>query len=381
MTYLPFEPGPHRLQMGLMALKPEDWIELDETLGAILLAKRRLLAERHGEVFAAMPDTEAAGAEVLALLADHLPRRFPTQYPRMNTTIAVAATGELIGIGAPGVHPLETAARLVPEDLCLMRRTDAGYILAAACVCFPSRWRLADKIGRSLAAIHGPVPGYGDGARPPGRPLLREALVDKPVWRLNWTIHARSEPFQPVAPKIGRSTPAEFAESVFLRIERQTLRRLPASARRAVHHPHLYPAAGRDRAGCRRPRSGSPPPSRTCRRPMRAYRSMTTFADELVGMAARSAALARELIRERRDIGGDQGGLLPMHGVAGAGIDREAGIPMDAASDLLLAPLRQQRVAIAPDHERGCRDPVELAARRPPASVPPAPRARPAPAA
>jgi hypothetical protein len=90
MAYLPFEAGPHRLQMGLMALKPEDWIEIDETLAATLLAKRRLLAERRDEVFAALPDTEAAGAEVLALLAEHLPKRFPAQYPRMNTTIAVA---------------------------------------------------------------------------------------------------------------------------------------------------------------------------------------------------------------------------------------------------------------------------------------------------
>ena len=114
-----------------------------------------MLAARHDEVFAAQPGTEAAGAEVLDLLADHLPKRFPTQYPRMNTTIAVAATGDMVGIGAPGVHPLETAARLVPEDLCLMRRIESGYVLAAACVCFPSRWRLADKIGRSLAAIRG----------------------------------------------------------------------------------------------------------------------------------------------------------------------------------------------------------------------------------
>ena len=282
MTYLPFEPGPHRLQMGLMALKPEDWIELDETLGATLLAKRRLLAERRGEVFAALPETEAAGAEVLALLADHLPRRFPTQYPRMNTTIAVAATGELIGIGAPGVHPLETAARLVPEDLCLMRRTDSGYILAAACVCFPSRWRLADKIGRTLGAIHGPVPDYDAALGRPVDRFFEKLAVDKPVWRLNWTIHAHSEPFQPVAPQIGRIEPAEFAESVSLRIERQTLRRLPASGDVLFTiRTYIKPLGeiARDPETARRLAAAieNLPPA------MRAYRSMATFADELIG--------------------------------------------------------------------------------------------------
>jgi hypothetical protein len=288
MTYLPFEPGPHRLQMGLMALKPEDWIELDETLGATLLAKRRLLAERHGEVFAALPETEAAGAEVLALLADHLPRRFPTQYPRMNTTIAVAATGELIGIGAPGVHPLETAARLVPEDLCLMRGTDAGTILAAACVCFPSRWRLADKIGRSLGEIHGPVPGYGAALGRPVDRFFAKLAADRPVWRLNWTIHARSEPFQPVAPKIGGVDPTDFAEGVFLRVERQTLRRLPTSGDvlftiRTYIHP--LGEIAKNAATARRLAAAveNLPP------PMRVYRSMTAFADELAAWLRRAS--------------------------------------------------------------------------------------------
>jgi dimethylamine monooxygenase subunit A len=281
MAYLPFESGPHRLQMGLMALKPEDWIELDETLGATLLAKRRLLAEHRGEVFAALPETEVAGAEVLALLADHLPRRFPAQYARMNTTIAVAATGEPIGIGAPGVHPLETAARLVPEDLCLMRRTEAGYILAAACVCFPSRWRLADKIGRSLAAIHGPVPGYGEALGRPVDRFFEKLVVERPVWRLNWTIHARSEPFQPVAPQVAALDPADFADSVFLRVERQTLRRLPASADvlftiRTYIRPLGEIARDAETAQRLAAAIDSLPP------PMRAYRSMTTFTDQLV---------------------------------------------------------------------------------------------------
>ena len=280
MAYLPFEARPHRLQMGLMALKPDDWIEIDASLGATLLAKRRLLAERHDDVFAALPGTEAAGAEVLALLADHLPRRFPTQYPRMNTTIAVAATGELVGIGAPGVHPLETAARLVPEDLCLMRRTADGYVLAAACVCFPSRWRLADKIGRTLGAIHGPVPGYAGSLEAPVDRFFARLAADKPVWRLNWTIHARSEPFQPVPPRIDRVDPAEFGDRVFLRVERQTLRRLPASGDvlftiRTYIRPLGEVAQDEDAARRLAAAIENLPPA------MRDYRSMTAFADDL----------------------------------------------------------------------------------------------------
>jgi len=279
MAYLPFDAGPHRLQMGLMALKPQDWIEIDDTLTAMLVAKRRLLAERHDEVFAALPGTEAAGAEVLNLLAEHLPRRFPTQYPRMDTTIAIAATGDLVGIGTPGVHPLETASRLVPEDLCLMRSTGDSYVLAAACVCFPSRWRLADKIGRCLAAILPPVPGFADALGRPVERFFDKITTDRPVWRLNWTIHDSPDLFQPAGAK--RPPPRDLAREVFLRVERQTLRRLERSGDVLFTiRTYITPIGeiAKDAETARRLAGAI----ENLPEDLRAYRSLTQFADALV---------------------------------------------------------------------------------------------------
>ena len=51
-----------------------------------------------------------------------------------------------------------------------MREEEAGLRLIAAVLCFPSRWRLADKMDRLMGAIHGPVPFYADRlARPVDR--------------------------------------------------------------------------------------------------------------------------------------------------------------------------------------------------------------------
>jgi hypothetical protein len=280
MTYLPFEAGPYRPQMGLMALKPADWIEIDDDLAAILAAKRLLLAERHDEVFAALPGTEKAGAEVLALLAEHLPRRFPTQYPRMGTTIAVAATGEMIGLGGPGAHPLEIAARLVPEDLCLMRRAEEGYVLAAASVCFPSRWRLADKIGRTMAQIHGPVPRFAETLERPVDRFFDKLSPERAVWRLNWTIHDSPDLFQPLPPPPRSIDPAAFAQGLFLRVERQTLRRLPESGDVLFTiRTHIRPlgqiAADAEAARRLAAAVAALPPD------IRAYRSMQLYADAL----------------------------------------------------------------------------------------------------
>ena len=67
--------------MGLAAIPPgEPWLELDTDLAADLAEKRRLLGERHAEVFVELPDSRPAQQEaqdriVDALLRDH-PGRF-----------------------------------------------------------------------------------------------------------------------------------------------------------------------------------------------------------------------------------------------------------------------------------------------------------------
>lgn len=220
--------GPHRPRMGLVSIPERDWIVLGDDQREKLVLKRRLLAERHGEVFAALPGTEAAGEEVAQLLFDHLPRRFPTRYPRMGTMFAIAATSELIGMSSPSMHPLDLAGRVVPDDLCLVQADDTGVPrLVAASLCFPSRWRLGEKLGRPLAEIHGPVPDYDKALAAPVDRFFGALADGRIVERWNWTIHDRPDLFQPHAPRKHAVPQERFADGLFLRNERQTLRRLP----------------------------------------------------------------------------------------------------------------------------------------------------------
>lgn len=220
--------GPHRPRMGLVAIPERDWIVLGDDQREKLVLKRRLLAERHGEVFAALPGTEAAGEEVAQLLFDHLPKRFPTRYPRMGTMFAIAATSELIGMTSPSMHPLDLAGRLVPDDLCLVQADEHGVPrLVAASLCFPSRWRLGEKLGRPLAEIHGPVPDYDTALAAPVDRFFGALADGRIVERWNWTIHDRPDLFQPQSPRKHAVPPEHFADGLFLRNERQTLRRMP----------------------------------------------------------------------------------------------------------------------------------------------------------
>jgi len=60
--------GPPWLAMGLGRITDDLWLLPDERREIEVVERRRLLAERHHDVVAALPGTEAAGAEVLDLV-------------------------------------------------------------------------------------------------------------------------------------------------------------------------------------------------------------------------------------------------------------------------------------------------------------------------
>ena len=229
--YRPFLDTPWRLAMGLRTLDLAEWIEIDARFAADLARRRELLERRRGEVFAALPESRAGQAEVLALLLEHLPARFPAHYRRANGAIANLITGERFECDAWAAAPLELAGRLVQEDLCLMQRGAAGYRLVAAVLCFPAHWRLADKLGRPLAAIHEPVPGFGERLAPTVDRFFASLRVERPVWRVNWSLVDTPELFLPPEHRARPPSlsPADAGERLWLRVERQTLRRLARS--------------------------------------------------------------------------------------------------------------------------------------------------------
>jgi dimethylamine monooxygenase subunit A len=245
--YLPFGDGkPFALRMGLQPLPAEQWIEIDDGYATQLAAKRDLLATRHGDVFAALPEARPAAAEALALLLDHLRTYHADRFAFDGGKLRNVATGEVWDIAHSSLHPLEQAGRLVQEDFCILQADDGTsnetcsnkirggtYRLAAGAVCFPSNWRLADKIGRALADVHGPVPGYAEKLSGPVDRFFKNLVAGTIMWRANWLIHATPELFQAGhkldAATAAAITPANAGEKLWLRVERQTLRRLPQS--------------------------------------------------------------------------------------------------------------------------------------------------------
>ena len=233
MIHTPYDGSHKPFTIGLSQLDPAEWIEVDHNYALYLDEKRRLYDVETRNVLVAEAETLAAQTEVLAMLVEYLPQRFPEHYALQNRVMHIMAGRYSVDLDAQQMSPIAIAGLLVQEDLVLMRKSPEGWRLVAASLCFPSAWNLREKFGHPLHAIHQSVPGFGEGTRNAGLidRMFDNLWPERPVLRWNWTLFSESKLYYPVAENgMGRRfSNAKGSNTVTLRLERQTLRKLPNS--------------------------------------------------------------------------------------------------------------------------------------------------------
>mmetsp|Transcript_16867 Transcript_16867/g.25388 ORF Transcript_16867/g.25388 Transcript_16867/m.25388 type:complete len:315 (-) Transcript_16867:921-1865(-) len=134
-------------------------------------------------------------------------------------------------------RPLESAARIVADDLILLRQEGKNpAIMCAATVVF-SFGQLYDKLGKTLEAIHNPVPGYHRWLKKPLDNFFQRLEPSKPFRRSNFELRWSGELIHPslTSGHLDRKGQLEDIgdkeniHNIYLRAEIQTLRRLPHS--------------------------------------------------------------------------------------------------------------------------------------------------------
>lgn len=208
---------------GTRPLGDAPWFWVRETYAAQMAERERLIRDMPSRVTALCPGADRAAAELLdAVLAT------VAAYPgfRVGRTAVTCPDGRSVCIDRDA--PLATAGRLVQEDLCLMERPEgaAEHVLTGACLCFPANWTLAQKLGRPMLRIHGPVAVYDTGVARRVQRLLDGVQPGRALWRAN--LHRAADPalFQPQREE--EKGPARIGGD-FVRSERQVLARLPQS--------------------------------------------------------------------------------------------------------------------------------------------------------
>jgi|TARA_B110000438_G_scaffold213120_1_gene205304 hypothetical protein len=226
-----------------VAKTPEkDWFEVgnDTERSFQMIEKERLLASRHADIFMADDRALQASHETLELMLKYLPTFWPDHYSRTENSLSLKSRRGFDGGEYPikstleKFHSLDLAARLVQEDLVIMlppnpQEAKKEWWLGAGSVTFPSRWKLKEKFGKPMSEIHAPVPFYDINLESSVNRFFDFMPTERIFSRRNWSIHDMPTLFQDGSEnENGVSiTPDNVGDLLWLRVERQTLRKLP----------------------------------------------------------------------------------------------------------------------------------------------------------
>lgn len=193
---LPKARGGGALKMGLTALSEDDWLQANPDLSC-----RAAAFDAHPDAVCLTDQAKAPGEELAAMLG---------------------AQGGLAG-----------AARSAWEDMCVLEAAEGEevYRLIGAAVAFPTDWSPADKLGLPLSALHAPIHGYQEQLASGVDHFMAKLKPGRIFGRCNWFV----APTDALRWRDDRQASEAFAgvnasnagERLFVRCERQTLRRLP----------------------------------------------------------------------------------------------------------------------------------------------------------
>ena len=178
----------------------------------------------------------AARVEILAQRArwlDETPGHYAAVTGRARPLLLelAALTRDWLGADAPespdDLALCQALGRQLEPDFLLLQPDASGSLqLDAACVCFPSAWNLAEKIGQTIETIHGAVPRLNAQAGAPIQQFL-ERLKPGPAWRrANWGLSRSPEWNQHPDRQLPRLDATATAGDVWLRVEHQAFVRL-----------------------------------------------------------------------------------------------------------------------------------------------------------
>ncbi len=234
-------------KMGTVPFSESDrLIDVDEHYQQEISLKRQLLTAWPGYYFQALPDHETAQWEVLETvltnLAQFSPNRFTlkqegSQWYWHNHLLNEEITFTFGDAATLPFEPLDWVGRQVQEDLVLLAGNEA--VLVAGQLCFGNGWCLDEKLGIPFWQIHAPIVPMVEPMMRAAQILMERLPVGRPVWRLNWSVKvtdqldmtSRHTPVldQLLADSLPSLTPETIGEKLYIRIERQTLTRLPKS--------------------------------------------------------------------------------------------------------------------------------------------------------
>src|SRR5690606_3345254 len=140
-------PRDYEFRMGLRRGNPVAFFQPTAAHAEIASERRRWLAE------------DSARYAGLTAGGDPLVEELAARFAEWGVFASAEEAERVSAAGTAWERLLQLGTAAEPDLLLLSREGDGPMILRAACVCFPSSWRPAEKFGQAMDFIHEPAPG------------------------------------------------------------------------------------------------------------------------------------------------------------------------------------------------------------------------------
>lgn len=235
--YRPFRWAYHQT-MALNKLEPDWWLELESNYVA-RVAERKELFEKHGKlVLNYLPGSELACKEIMENALQFLCARYPQYFSlSLSTSKGYVFHNAILNKETviEDMHPLHVLLENVPEDFAVMLRNpeDGMYYFRAGLLCSSLGWNVDTKLGMQLKEIHNPIPDYKAKMEFSMDRYFSHLPPNRPIQRGSWGLEVDTPLFMPPGDPHEnfrtRQVPNLPVSRVHLRVDWQTLRRLPLS--------------------------------------------------------------------------------------------------------------------------------------------------------
>ncbi|KAH8810846.1 hypothetical protein F5884DRAFT_842831 [Xylogone sp. PMI_703] len=235
--YRPFR-WPHHQTMSLNKFEPDYWVEFDRHY-VRNLNKRKALYDKYGKiVLDYMPGYEIYCTELMEMIVQFICTRYPHYFTLEQSETQVVLHNRIINTKTDvrSTPPLIVLLENVPEDFTIMVRNpeNGQYYLRGGIVMSSFGWTVATKIGRPLDEIHEHVPLYKEKMLLSMNRFFANLPTERAIQRGSWTITPGQVLFTPpghsrLSGSFFKQDPELDINNIYLRVDWQTVRRLPVS--------------------------------------------------------------------------------------------------------------------------------------------------------
>lgn len=250
--YRPYGWAAVDFQLGLRPINPNCWILMEAEYAVNMSEKCERLVAFPQQYYRTLPSSLDAQTELLDRVVSHLISDYPERFVRAGSGIKSLDTGIEVDLSNQTEEPLLQLSRLIEEDFMLLEEVDGRSCITAASNVYSSSGRLVASVGRAVDWAHEPVPRLTDTLGRRIDQIIGSIHAATPCERFNWQItplssiffprdnpHAENAAAMHAICETLQAQPEKVGDMLWIRVERQTLSRLPDS-RAVAFSLHTY---------------------------------------------------------------------------------------------------------------------------------------------